>query len=403
MREDRLLELSDVASEQWGMFTSAQAKALGVTAQQVARLANSEVVERLRHGVYRLGGVPEDPRTPLRAAWLALEPARVAGERYNDLEPGVVSHRSAAWAHGLGDLEADDLEFSVPVRRQSRRRDTRFHLRNLDPEDWELIDGLPVTTVGATVRDLAQAGIDGGHLAGVVRDALVDTHTDLHALAKALRPYAHQYGSRLGDGEAFVEDLLEQAGVPTSTLETAAAVSSRRVREANQLLASPAVVENLRYLQSPALQQNLARLNDLSGQNAMAALLNQAQQQLLAVHAQQAMPAAMLTDVVRQLSGIAGTEAIRAMTAPAAAAARHAVSASLTDAVARLAQLSTSPSIPMTTPAAEAAHRAITAPIAEAAARLAQLHAAPSRTVHSRHESSDADAPSTPGGDTASG
>lgn len=264
MREDRLLRLADVASGQWGLFTSAQAKALGVTPQQLARLANSEVVERLRQGVYRLAGVPEDRRTSLRAAWLALDPGRTADERYDDPEPGVVSHRSAAWLHDLGDLEADDLEFSVPVRRQSRHRETRFHVRPLGPQEWNLVDGLPTTTVIATVRDLAAAGIDGGHLAGVVRDALVDAHAEFSAVVEALRPYAHRYGSRLGDGEGLVEDLLKQVGVPTSTLETAAAVSAQRLRAATELLASPAVAESLRHLQSPAVQQSLALLSGLT-------------------------------------------------------------------------------------------------------------------------------------------
>lgn len=347
MREDRLLELADVASGQWGLFTSAQAKALGVTPQQLARLANSEVVERLRQGVYRLAGVPEDRRAPLRAAWLALDPGRTADERYDDPEPGVVSHRSAAWLHDLGDLEADDLEFSVPARRQSRHRETRFHVRQLKAGEWELVGGLPTTTVVATVRDLAAAGIDGGHLAGVVRDALVDAHTEFSDIAEALRPYAHRYGSRLGDGKGFVEDLLEQAGVPTSTLETAAAVTAHQSHAANDLLASPAVAESLRYLQSPALQQSLAQLSGLAAaQNAAAALAYQTQQ-LLAPQLQQYLNAEVLAESTRQLALTAGAEA------------QHTAVQAMADR------------------AAEAASQILSNPLREAAARLVELHAAP--------------------------
>lgn len=347
MRDDRLLELADLASGQWGLFTSAQAKTLGLTPQQVARLANSEVIERLRQGVYRLAGVPEDRRTSLRAAWLALDPGRTAGERYGNPEPGVVSHRSAAWLHDLGDLEADDLEFSVPTRRQSRHRETRFHIRPLLAEDWELVDGLPATTVVATVRDLAAAGIDGGHLAGVVRDALVDAHAEFSDIVEALRPYAHRYGSRLGDGEGFLEALLEQAGVPTSTLATAAAVSAQQTRAVNELLASPTVAENLRYLQSSALQQSLGQLSGLAAaQSALAAMASQTQQ-LLAPHVQQSLISEALADSVQRLALTAGAEAqnaaIQAMTDRAAEAAHQALSIPLREAATRLVELGTAP------------------------------------------------------------
>lgn len=337
MREDRLLELSDVASGQWGLFTSAQAKAVGVTVQQLARLATDQVIQRLRHGVYRLAGVPEDPRTALRATWLALDPTRTAAQRSDD-PAGVVSHRSAAWLHGLGDLDADRLEFSVAERRQSRRRDTRFHVRKLDSEEWELVNGLPVTTVVSTVRDLARAGIDGGHLAGVVRDALLDAHVDFDALVAELRPYAHRYGAPLGDGEALVADLLEQAGVPTSTLKAAAA-GARTIKEMNEMLASPMVAQNLRYLQSPALHQNLAQMQDLIGQ----AIVFPAREAM-----EQAM-AALPPDLIGHDIAAWASRALAAQTESAAAALREAAIA----------------------PALEAAQRAAAAPIHQAVTELA--------------------------------
>ena len=35
--DSRILDLADLSSEQWGLFTMAQAKELGFSAQQVAR------------------------------------------------------------------------------------------------------------------------------------------------------------------------------------------------------------------------------------------------------------------------------------------------------------------------------------------------------------------------------
>jgi hypothetical protein len=71
--------------------------------------------------------------------------------------------------------------------------------------------------VVATIGDLAAARLDGGHLAGVVRDAVTLRHVDPAEVAEALNPYAHAYGAPLGQGDVLLRRLLEQAGVPEST------------------------------------------------------------------------------------------------------------------------------------------------------------------------------------------
>src|SRR5450759_4269710 len=75
-----LRAVGDLAMDQWGMTTTAQARNEGLSSQQLARLADTGALERLRHGVYRVAGVPTNPNDDLRAAWLALAPARTAQE-----------------------------------------------------------------------------------------------------------------------------------------------------------------------------------------------------------------------------------------------------------------------------------------------------------------------------------
>jgi hypothetical protein len=200
------------------MLTTAQARQSNINAQQLARLANSGVLHRLQHGVYRLAGVPHDPLTELKAAWLGLDPESTAADRLSRPDPGgIVSHRSAARIHRLGDLDADLNEFTVTTSRRTRHRDTRLYKRALDRADWEIVDGLPTTTVAATVRDLASTTIDGDHLAGVIRDALLHGQLTYDAATAALRPYAHHYGAPLGDGRALIRTLLSQAGLTQTT------------------------------------------------------------------------------------------------------------------------------------------------------------------------------------------
>jgi predicted transcriptional regulator of viral defense system len=216
-RDIRILDLADLAAGQWGLFTMAQARDLDLSAQQVARLAHSGTVERLRHGVYRISGAPSAPDEQLRAAWLMIDPHKTAGERLEVAHPAVVSRRSAAQLHDLGDLDADVMEFATPRRRQSRLSDVRYHVHAYNPDQWTLVGGLPVTTVLVTIADLAADQLDGGHLASIVRDALTTNRADADEVSAVLRPYAHKYGAALGDGAGLLDRFLTEAGIPKST------------------------------------------------------------------------------------------------------------------------------------------------------------------------------------------
>jgi len=240
--------LADIAAGQWGLVTAAQARAGGVSAQTLARLARQGTLERLLHGVYRLAGVSPEQQTDLRAAWLSLDPTRTAGQRLTEDTPAAVSHASAAAIHGLGDLAGDVYEFTLPGRRQTRHPDVKLHRAQLQARDWQLVDGLPTTTPTRTIGDLAAGRLDGGHLAGVVRDAVIIGLADVDELAEALAPFAHHYGAPLGDGRLLLSRLVEQAGVPTRSqkageLVTATVQGADRAadwqRPLRELLTSP--------------------------------------------------------------------------------------------------------------------------------------------------------------------
>ncbi len=250
-----VLDLADLAAEQWGLVTTSQARAVGVSAQAVARLKNQGALERMSHGVYRVAGAPAGPTDEVRAAWLGLDPRRMATERLRDDPPEVVSHRSAAALHDLGDLAADRIEFTVAGRAQSRRPDVRFHRGQVAGGEWTLVDGLPVTTVVRTVTDLAAARIDGGHLASVVRDALTVKQVDADELVEALRPHAHHYGVALGDGEALVSRFLQESGVSRSTEKAVELVHQgrrevldRQLSEAVRRIAARVSIPDLTHL-----------------------------------------------------------------------------------------------------------------------------------------------------------
>ena len=269
--------LADLAMAQWGLFTTAQARRVGLTRQQLVRLANEGAVERVRHGVYRVAGVPRDPRDDVRAAWLALSPTGAAYERINELDVAVISHRSAAVLHQLGDLDADVVEFSVASRKQSRDPQVKFRRRTLARGDWTVVDGLPVTTIQRTIGDLATTRTDGGHLATVVRDAITTRHVDVDAAAEALAPHAHQYGAPLGQGIVLVQRFLEQAGIPASTA-AAAALTARQTRPLDQLFGAPGLNEHAQRLVAQSVTGPLMqRINGLVAEQLRRSLTELAQ------------------------------------------------------------------------------------------------------------------------------
>lgn len=225
-RPRTLQALTDLAEGQWGLFTRRQAEATGMAWTTLARLAMDGAAERVSHGVYRLRGVPPDDRIALRAAWLQLAPDVPAWAR--TAEQGVVSHRSAAFVHGLGDLPADVHEFTLAARRQSRRLDVRLHRAPLRPDEYLRIGGLIATTPFRTVADLLADGVSPDAVAHVVADAFRAGNTDARVLATAIAPHAARLGLRRGDGLAMLEWLADLTG--DTGVEAWAAEHARRER-----------------------------------------------------------------------------------------------------------------------------------------------------------------------------
>ncbi len=64
---------AEVAEDQWGLVTRAQALAVGVLRATFARLVAAGALVRVAHGVYRVAGGPDPGHLDVRAAWLQLD------------------------------------------------------------------------------------------------------------------------------------------------------------------------------------------------------------------------------------------------------------------------------------------------------------------------------------------
>lgn len=200
---------AEVAEDQWGLVTRSQALAAGVPRATFARLVAAGALVRMAHGVYRIAGGPDPGHLDLRAAWLQLDPLTPAWQRVRSDQVAVVSHRSAAELYGLGDLIADNHEFSVPVRTQTRRRDVRLYLRQLQPEDRDVVDEMPVTRAHRIVADLLAAHEDGSALATIAVEAVRRGLTTPAQIATSVAPLARRY--HVDDGVALADQLLGDA------------------------------------------------------------------------------------------------------------------------------------------------------------------------------------------------
>lgn len=209
-----LRELAEISASQWGMVTSAQAAARGVTRLDLSRLADAGDLVRISKGIYKNAAAPSGSYLDVRAAWLSSEPARVASERLNDGHHGVViSGQTAAWLHDIGDFRSNRTELTTPIRRQTQRADVHYRQRDLSQRDVTIREGLPVTTPERTIADLVEDRTDLSIVANALRDASRKYDLDLRALEADLAPMASRNGHRKGDGGAMLDQLLAIAGM----------------------------------------------------------------------------------------------------------------------------------------------------------------------------------------------
>ena len=199
-----LAALAAFAERQHGLFTAAQARSVGVGKGVLDRRLRSGDLVAVDYGIYRSVITPTTWHQRLLAACLA--------------GPAVASHRSAA---GLWQLPVPDPRpFEVTALRHRRRSssDVIWHESYLlDDRSVTEVEGIPVTTPGRTVVDLA-AVLTPDLLQRVLDDVLRRRLASTDSLAHLLE----RLGPRRIGAAALRAVLDARAGpaVPESDLET---------------------------------------------------------------------------------------------------------------------------------------------------------------------------------------
>ena len=198
------------------MVTTAQAAAVGVSRQQLARMAASGAMERVAQGVYRMAGAPHQTHEAIYATWLALGGATMP-KTQSGTPSLVAAGITAAIAHDLGDFFLDGFDFMVPTRKGTRLPGVRLRIRRLTREEVGSANGLPVLSVERTIADMVEQWTDLSLVSGVVRDAvLAGRLLAPDRLATYLEPIARAQMRRdigNGDGRSVADDLFKLAGI----------------------------------------------------------------------------------------------------------------------------------------------------------------------------------------------
>lgn len=158
----------ELAAEQNGFVTAAQARLAGVTRQAINKMTTRGTLERVSHGVYRLVYFPASPMDPYVEA--TLWPGTVRG---------VISHETALAIYGMSDVNPARIHVSVPRSWRLRRKVPNrlsLHRLDLDGDDVNIYEGVAVTTPERTIRDCHAA-----HLGtALIRQAILDGRRSGH-------------------------------------------------------------------------------------------------------------------------------------------------------------------------------------------------------------------------------
>lgn len=153
--------LYEIAENQAGYFTAAQARTAGLHQVRLVQLARQGAIERVSRGVYRFTRFPISQLGHYMEAvlWPQVRRPGVAG---------VISHESALAIHELSDVNPARIHVTLPTSVRIRREVPKrlvIHYADLAADEVETVEGVPVTTPARSIRD-AHASHLGAELVG---------------------------------------------------------------------------------------------------------------------------------------------------------------------------------------------------------------------------------------------
>ncbi len=137
-----------------GVFTTSQAKRIGIPRDALAHAHKAGRIERVCHGAYRLVGAQTRETDDLAAIWKLTDATRFTWERQHSWDGICIGGITAASLQDMGDFFMSPYQIYAPKRINSRIENARFSKREIAGEDVTWRQGLPLTKPERTLVDL---------------------------------------------------------------------------------------------------------------------------------------------------------------------------------------------------------------------------------------------------------
>ena len=141
--------LYDLAEDQMGYVTTAQARMAGVSTESMVMMERRGSLHRTSRGVYRLVDFPTLPHAQYMQATLWPSGCR-----------GVLSHETALFLYELSDVDPSKVHITVPTTFRIQRDIPGYlmvHRAALSAEEMTGFEGMPITTPLRSIRDCLEA------------------------------------------------------------------------------------------------------------------------------------------------------------------------------------------------------------------------------------------------------
>ncbi len=163
MESISLRALYEIAEDQMGFVTSAQAVDAGVRPMALVMLERRGRIDRVSHGVYRLKEFPVSPLAQYMQAILWPRGPR-----------GVLSHETALALYELSDIDPPKVHITLPPHFRVQREVPSYlvvHRAALSESDVTRFEGMPITTPARSIRDCIAAHVGPAIISDAIEQA----------------------------------------------------------------------------------------------------------------------------------------------------------------------------------------------------------------------------------------
>jgi predicted transcriptional regulator of viral defense system len=146
-----LERLREIAVDQHGLVTSAQAAESGVSLASLSMMVRRGRLEKAARGLFR---VPQVPATPYDSYMQAV--------LWTGFPEACLSHDSALDAWEISDINPDRIHLTVAARRRITRQvphSYAIHHQDLLSEQMTWWEGIPTVTAATAIRQCLASGV----------------------------------------------------------------------------------------------------------------------------------------------------------------------------------------------------------------------------------------------------